>query len=112
MWIMLSNCFFSIVHKDCDKDELLVRARRPGDIEKVFPDAAVQETPENDYRYRAVIKRIDVCQAISDQVYAIDYPNFKDSCHETDLHNAYMHVWTDMERIQPDGAYGRRHAIR
>ena len=41
MWIMHSDCFLSIVSKDCGPTELLVRARRNGDIEKVFPSAKV-----------------------------------------------------------------------
>ena len=44
MWIMLSDCFLSIVSKDCGPAELLVRARRAGDIEKVFPNAKVTRT--------------------------------------------------------------------
>ena len=36
MWIMMSDCFLSIVRKDCSPGQLLVRARREGDIEKVF----------------------------------------------------------------------------
>ena len=36
MWLMMNDCFLSIVAKDCKEDELLVRARRPGDIERVF----------------------------------------------------------------------------
>jgi len=38
MWLMFSDCFLSVVSKDCGPAELLVRARREGDIEKVFPD--------------------------------------------------------------------------
>ena len=41
MWIMTNNSYLSIVSKDCGPAELLVRARRAGDIEKVFPDAKV-----------------------------------------------------------------------
>ena len=41
MWIMMNNSFLSIVSKDCGPAELLVRARRAGDIERVFPDAKV-----------------------------------------------------------------------
>ena len=41
MWIMHSDCFLSIVSKGCGPTELLVRARRNGDIEKVFPSAKV-----------------------------------------------------------------------
>ena len=37
MWICFSDlCFYPIVNKDCPPGSLLVRARRPGDIEKVF----------------------------------------------------------------------------
>jgi len=41
MWIMTNNSYLSIVSKDCGPAELLVRARRAGDIERVFPDAKV-----------------------------------------------------------------------
>ncbi len=41
MWIMTNNSYLSIVSKDCGPAELLVRARRAGDIEKVFSDAKV-----------------------------------------------------------------------
>ena len=36
MWIMTNNSYLSIVSKDCGPAALLVRARRAGDIEKVF----------------------------------------------------------------------------
>ena len=52
MWVMLNDCFFSIVSKDCARDELMVRARRPGDIEKVFPNAKVTEYTVSDYQDR------------------------------------------------------------
>ena len=37
MCLCLSDGFLSIVAKDCADDELLVRARRHGDIERTFP---------------------------------------------------------------------------
>ena len=107
MWIMMNNCFFSIVKKDCADDELLVRARREGDIESVFPNAAVKRTIRNDYRYRAVLKRDIVMLAIASRIGGIDYGNFKNTVHDRKLHDAYMHVWGDMEKIQDGGAYGR-----
>ena len=55
MWLCLNNAFLSIVDKDCAPDELLVRARRDGDIERVFPKAEVEVTLGNDYRCRARI---------------------------------------------------------
>ena len=104
---MMNDCFFSIVHKDCADDELLVRARRRGDIHKVFPEAKVRETLSNDYRYRAVLKRSRVMEGIAGEIENINYGNFKDSVQDDNLHNAYMDVWGDMERIQQGGAYGR-----
>ena len=46
MWIMLSDAFFSIVSKNCGPDELMVRARRKGDIEKAFPGAKVKKSTD------------------------------------------------------------------
>lgn len=107
MWIMMNDAFFSIVHKNCAEDELLVRARREGDIEKVFPEAEVKETKRNDYRFRAVLKRERVIEAVGNSLRKVNYGNFKDSVQDITLHNAYMNVWSDMERIQQGGAYGR-----
>ena len=54
MWLCLNDAFLSIVKKDCPKDSLLVRARRPGDIEKVFgSDVKVKRSTNSDYLYRA-----------------------------------------------------------
>ncbi|GIX31378.1 MAG: hypothetical protein KatS3mg124_1850 [Porticoccaceae bacterium] len=72
---------------------LLVRARRPGDIERLLPSAQVQETPLADDRYRAVAPAKDVAQAIAARVQAIEYTNFKASaCRE--LAGAYAEVWS------------------
>lgn len=59
MWLCLNSAFLSIVFKDCAEDELLVRARRKGDIEKVFPDAKVIRSTDSDYlieRWSLVMK--------------------------------------------------------
>jgi len=101
MWIMLSDCFLSIVSKDCARDELLVRARRKGDIEKIFPGAKVTRTPLADYMYRAVVKRAAVGEAMVGEVARITYGNFKDSVTDDALHNAYLRVWTTMVSLQP-----------
>lgn len=77
MWVYLTDALLSIVaHRD-RPGELLVRARFDGDIEAVFPGAAVIETPDADYRFRATVPRDVVAQAIAARVTAIDYPNFK-----------------------------------
>mgnify|MGYP003429779963 CR=1 FL=1 len=100
MWIMTNNGYLSIVSKDCRPDELLVRARRPGDIEKVFPDAKVTRTTNSDYLYRAVLSRDLVKRALAAMIDQIDYPNFKDSVGDSSLHAAYVSVWCAMAGLQ------------
>jgi hypothetical protein len=101
MWIMFSDCFLSIVSKDCQPDELLVRARRKGDIERVFPEAKVKRDTKVDYLFRAVIPRREIALAIAKRMDDIDYPNFKDTVTDDKLHRAYMQVWFAMVELQP-----------
>jgi hypothetical protein len=110
MWVLLSDCFFSIVHKDCARDELLVRARRPGDIKKLWPEAAVKRSKGagSDYLYRAVVKRADAKAAIAAELQAITYSNFKDSVDDDRLHDAYLHIWTELARLQPTAPFTGR----
>jgi hypothetical protein len=101
MWLFLSDCFVSMVSKDCRRDELLVRARRKGDIEKLFPDAEVERTPKADYLFRAAVKRDEVAKVLDDEVRRINYGNFKDSVDDDALHDAYTRCWTAMLAVQP-----------
>lgn len=101
MWICLNDAFLSIVAKDCPPDSLLVRARRKGDIERVFPGYPVRESLNTDYRYRAVVPRQVVADTIAARLQAIDYDNFKNSVADDDLHRAYARVWSVMYGLQP-----------
>ena len=101
MWIFLSDSFLSIVDKgDRSGATLLVRARRRGDIEAVFPGAEVVEGAGTDYRYRARIDRDQVADAMARQVERIRYGNFKSTVHDDDRHRAYMSTWQAMMRFQ------------
>ena len=107
MWIMTNNSYLSIVSKDCGPAELLVRARRAGDIEKVFPNAKVTWQTNSDYLYRAILPRDVVKQALAAMIDLIDYPNFQDSVEDRSLHAAYVSVWCAMAGLQhppPDRA--------
>lgn len=103
MWLCLNDAFLSIVSKDCGPHQLLVRARRPGDIEKILPGADVRRTDHEgaDYLFRAVVDRGAVVQALAEEVGRINYPNFKDSVDDRALHDAYMRVWIAMLDVQP-----------
>jgi len=103
MWIFLSGSFLSIVDKgDPSGQTLLVRARRAGDIERVFPLADVGKSKRTDYRYRARIDREEVALRVADEVRGIDYPNFKSTVREHDRHDAYMAVWKAMYGYQSE----------
>jgi hypothetical protein len=108
MWVMLNDCFFSIVAKDCSRDELMVRARRPGDIEKLFPEARVTEFTASDYHYRAAIKKAAIKVALVGEIDRIVYSNFKDSVADRPLHDAYLKVWNAMSYLQPKAPYSGR----
>jgi len=115
MWIFFNNSFLSVVDPSDGvsnkKGKLLVRARYKGDIENVFPDAIVVETPKRDYLYRAMISREKVAEAVANSIKNIDYDNFKNSI-PTDndwfwRHNLYLDVWTCMYQEQSIQNYGK-----
>src|SRR5258706_13080689 len=88
MWIMTNNSYLSIVSKDCGPAELLVRARRAGDIEKGFPNTKVTRQTNSDYLYRAILPRDVEKQALAVMIDLIDYPNFQGSVEHRSLHAA------------------------
>lgn len=100
MWISLSDAFLSIVAIPNHPDLLKVRARRKGDIERIFPEAAVQRTPGRDYLYRAELPRKVVSVTLAQQLENINYDNFKNSVSDTQLHSAYASIWTTMSKLQ------------
>ena len=107
MWIVTSDAFLSVVHKDCQPDELLVRARRDGDIQAVFPKAKVSKTVGSDYLFRARIKRTEVAAVLSKQLQDLQYDNFKNSIRDDQLHAACNKVWHTMAALQPIPPYSR-----
>lgn len=113
MWLCLSDAFFSIVKPAGTKPgHLLVRARRPDDIERVFhvPKSRVTRTVGRDYLFRAEIPNRNVADIIAEQVLSINYGNFKDSVNDHGLHDAYFGVWRCMSAIQNPPPYAMRGA--
>jgi hypothetical protein len=101
MWIMLYDCFFSIVSKDCAPDELMVRARRPGDIEKVFKGYKATEYTQSDYHYRCAIPKKVIIAALTTEIEDIDYSNFKNAIKDDKFHRAASDMWFTLSRLQP-----------
>ena len=108
MWIITRGAFLSIVDKDCPADSVLVRARRDGDIEKLFPDAKVEVGGGTDYRCRALVLRRDLADALEEEVFRVDYPNFKNEVyrHDTKLASVLGGVWNVLLRLAPGGRMG------
>lgn len=113
MWICISDAFLSIVHKDCAPDELLVRARRQGDIKKLIPEAKEVKTIGNDYLYRAVVKRTRVAEALANMAMdTIDYDNFKNTVRDNKLHNAFNRIWHVMAGLQVIAPYTSPRSVK
>ena len=93
MWICLNDGFLSVVDKT-DENILVVRARRKEILESSFPNLEIVETDRNDYRYRVFCTRQELKDFLAKRVDEIDYPNFKDSVQEPDLHEMYANMWT------------------
>jgi hypothetical protein len=105
-WICFNDAFLSIVAHPTDPDRLLVRARREGDIERVFPMVEARRTPGRDYLFRAEVNRLDVADVIAQRLFETAETNFKDSVKDQKLHDAYAAFWNIHGRLQPGGPYG------
>ena len=102
MWIVMNDSFLSIVAHQDKPDTLLVRARKAGEIEAVFPEVETREGEGTDYRFRADISAGRVAEAVACRIESISYGNFKNSVKDRARHDAYMNVWETLWR------WGRR----
>ena len=102
MWVMLNDSFLSIVENMNNPEELLVRARIKGDIEKIFPKAKVFEDNNADYKYRTFLLKNEVANEIIKNISEINYDNFKNSISKTDSERylAYTKVWGELRKLQ------------
>ena len=107
MWLFSDKGFVSIVADQQDPKALLIRGRFKGDIEKLFPDAKVTETPHRDYRFRTSLPRITAAMRIATLMAGIEYHNFKDQIHDHAKHDAYFGVLNTMYDAQ-ERALARR----
>lgn len=116
MWVFLNDAMVSAVAHRTKPGQLMVRARLAGDLERLFPGAAVERTPDADYAYRCTIGRDTFADAIAARARAIDYPNFKGSLrgaggsHAASRSVAYHGTWDAMfdaqTTVEPDTGRG------
>lgn len=105
----MNDGFFSIVEDSKNPLRFSVRARKRGDIERVFfmKSKDVLETTESDYRFRVFLPKDVVVKRMADEIGNIDYTNFKDSIPSTDKdrYGIYSKVWHVMfdwqDRLYP-----------
>lgn len=111
MWIITSDAFVSIVEHRDDPQSLIVRGRFAGDVKRFMGRKNLDEivTPHADYRYRAIVPRVDVAAALGRAAAAITYPNFKDSIKTTWRKALALRVWSLFHAAQHERAnLGRR----
>ena len=83
---------------------LLVRARLPGDIEAIFPEAEVVEGAGTDYRFRTTVSRGRFREVLDELADGIDYTNFKASVRDEALHDMYLDFWQAAYQAQQAAA--------
>jgi len=106
---MLNNAFVSAVEDRNDKRLLVVRARRKGDIKRVFGKRAIEVKSDimADYPYRTWVSKKLFAQVLAESVDRIDYGNFKSSVKDKALHDAYLDVWSAMIRVEKRRRFSR-----
>lgn len=100
MWIFTNRGMLSCVQHRDHPNVLLVRSRDRETLDELFPDYEPIENLAADYRWRVIVPKHKVAQVVCQAINDIDYPNFKDSVRDDDLHNAYMGCWSVMHRYQ------------
>ena len=98
MWLFTSQGMLSVVaHRDIP-NTLMVRARSPDHITKLFPGADVKLTDNADYAYRTVIDRASFALFVINYIAEMSYDNFKNSIIEENYRNHCDQVWSTMYR--------------
>ena len=105
MWLMLKNSFVSVVQHREQPDCVLVRARRKGDLEKLFPArcADVFQDQHADYRYRLIAPKQELVEAVAGYIFdSLDYDNFKaaQAGDSLDWHRFLHRVWSAGHALQ------------
>ena len=93
MWLFTQRGFFSIVQHKGNPAVFVVKARVKGDIEKYWPEAAIERNEFFDYLYRTNLPREQVEPVIAKIVSDINYDSFKGSLEDKNRYSWYVRVW-------------------
>jgi hypothetical protein len=105
MWLITKDGFFSVVHKDCAPDEVLVRARVKKDLVAlagtIDVECDISQSYKTDYQFRMVMPRADFCRYLVKYAEEMVYDNFKNSLNRKDYHrrSVYSDIWADGMRL-------------
>ena len=108
MWVMTAKGgFYSAIRKpDMPKDQIMVRARRKDDLERLLNAIGdvsdIISTPNADYAFRVIIPVESWAGYLYNSAREIDYSNFKDASCKGDhsRHKAYIHCWGALLGLQ------------
>ncbi len=113
MWLLCNDGLVSVVSDLHNPDRLLVRARRKEDLLNVCGiGTEVIENAGTDYRFRTFVDRKAFAGQVAERIEAINYPNFKASVVNADLHELYMRVWQLHYEYQEQGRKAERKEAR
>lgn len=109
MWLMTNFGFFSVVKKS-DDEQLTVRSRTRGDLDRLRAHYLPQLGPNlahagTDYPWRALVDKAALSEAMKRISDDIDYGNFKDEVALTlgrDRAKRYGAVWSALSVLQED----------
>lgn len=110
MWLLTTRGFYSIVmHRD-DPETMVVRARVCEDLEalreRYLPELQIVDSAGTDYRYRALVAKLDWAVAAHRLAFDVDYPNFKDAVADQQgpaRARLYTRIWTTLLELQRGG---------
>ena len=108
MWTFTRDGFFAVVKDSyCGEDELMIRGRNRGDIERLLAkagdaDSEIIELPDADYRFRTKIPVEKWAWYVSHEAAGIDYATVKDTLigSDDDRSEAYFTCWMALQRYQ------------
>lgn len=109
MWLLTNFGFFSTVKKP-GEDQLTVRARSAGDLDRLREQYLTSLGPTikgagTDYPYRAVTSVEDLATAMGDIVRDLDYSNFKSDVSRRmgyGRSHIYSEVWAALRAIEKE----------
>lgn len=103
MWVFTKDGFFAAVFKECQADEVMIKAKSEEDLAALLrqtgDDATVHRTPDSDYRFFVILKKSSWIQYLTDYVQRLDYETVRDhivSRNDRERHKAYQTVWATM----------------